>query len=203
MRCGREAAGKAASFQEHRGGRATMSDPAVVTVNSSASQDASYHIAVAIVGMAGRFPDAADHRPVLGESDGRRPLDSLFQHGGSPGRGRRPDPGAASPATSRPGRSSRELTSSMRPSSVIPPREAEIMDPQHRLFLECAWEALEHAAYDPTTTRARSASSRERPLLRTGCPISPRIARSLRQWESFCSASPTVPTPWPRECRTS
>ncbi len=30
----------------------------------------------------------------------------------------------------------------------IPPREAEIMDPQHRLFLECAWQALEHASYD-------------------------------------------------------
>jgi len=29
------------------------------------------------------------------------------------------------------------------------PREAEILDPQQRLFLECAWEALEHAGYDP------------------------------------------------------
>jgi len=29
------------------------------------------------------------------------------------------------------------------------PREAEILDPQHRLFLECAWEALEHAGYNP------------------------------------------------------
>ncbi len=28
-------------------------------------------------------------------------------------------------------------------------REAEIMDPQHRVFLETAWEALEDAAYDP------------------------------------------------------
>jgi len=29
------------------------------------------------------------------------------------------------------------------------PREAEVMDPQHRLFLECAWESLEDAGYDP------------------------------------------------------
>ncbi|MCP4657227.1 MAG: acyltransferase domain-containing protein, partial [bacterium] len=29
------------------------------------------------------------------------------------------------------------------------PREARITDPQHRLFLECAWEALERAACDP------------------------------------------------------
>src|SRR3984893_4151222 len=33
----------------------------------------------------------------------------------------------------------------------IYPREAELMDPQHRLFLECCWQALEDAAYDPFT----------------------------------------------------
>ena len=31
------------------------------------------------------------------------------------------------------------------------PREAEIIDPQQRIFLECAWQALEDAAYDPET----------------------------------------------------
>ena len=31
------------------------------------------------------------------------------------------------------------------------PREAEILNPQHRLFLECAWEALENAGYNPDT----------------------------------------------------
>jgi acyl transferase domain-containing protein/acyl carrier protein len=31
----------------------------------------------------------------------------------------------------------------------INPREAEIIDPQQRLFLECSWEAFENAGYDP------------------------------------------------------
>src|SRR5205085_282182 len=31
------------------------------------------------------------------------------------------------------------------------PAEAEVIDPQQRLFLECAWEALEDAACNPFT----------------------------------------------------
>ncbi len=31
----------------------------------------------------------------------------------------------------------------------MPPREAELTDPQHRVFLEVCWEALEHAGYSP------------------------------------------------------
>jgi len=31
----------------------------------------------------------------------------------------------------------------------VSPRQAEAMDPQHRLFLETSWKALEDAGYDP------------------------------------------------------
>ena len=34
------------------------------------------------------------------------------------------------------------------------PRDAAVMDPQHRLFLEVAWSALEHAGYDAERTPA-------------------------------------------------
>src|SRR5690348_5852201 len=33
----------------------------------------------------------------------------------------------------------------------LTPKEAQLMDPQHRLFLETAWQALESAGYDPET----------------------------------------------------
>ena len=37
----------------------------------------------------------------------------------------------------------------------LPPREALVTDPQHRLFLECSWEALENAGYDPDRYNGR------------------------------------------------
>ncbi|NTG51718.1 alpha/beta fold hydrolase [Agrobacterium rhizogenes] len=37
----------------------------------------------------------------------------------------------------------------------ISPREAELMDPQQRLLLECAWEAFENAAIDPSSAQGR------------------------------------------------
>jgi acyl transferase domain-containing protein len=39
----------------------------------------------------------------------------------------------------------------------INPREAELTDPQHRLLLECAWEALENAGYDADQCEERIA----------------------------------------------
>ncbi|WP_394823559.1 beta-ketoacyl synthase N-terminal-like domain-containing protein [Pendulispora albinea] len=37
----------------------------------------------------------------------------------------------------------------------VTPKEAELMDPQQRIFLECAWEALEQAGYAPGRFRGR------------------------------------------------
>jgi hypothetical protein len=37
----------------------------------------------------------------------------------------------------------------------LSPRQAEIIDPQHRLFLECAWQALEDAGYPPSPDAPR------------------------------------------------
>jgi acyl transferase domain-containing protein len=34
---------------------------------------------------------------------------------------------------------------------AVSPKDAELMDPQHRIFLETTWEALEHAGYAPET----------------------------------------------------
>jgi len=39
----------------------------------------------------------------------------------------------------------------------ISPREAELMDPQHRVMMECAWEAMEHAGYEPSSYPGRVA----------------------------------------------
>gem|GEM_PF-5652388 len=35
------------------------------------------------------------------------------------------------------------------------PRETQVTDPQQRLFLEVAWEALEHAGYDAARVPGR------------------------------------------------
>ena len=67
------------------------------------------------------------------------------------------------------------------------PREAEAIDPQHRLFLECAWEALENAGYD---------SEREsRPIgVYAGVGISTYLLYNLHPNQELMKSRGFVPT---------
>ncbi len=99
--------------------------------------------AVAIVGLAGRFPGAADVETFWRNL--REGVESIarFTPGGEPWR---PPAGGGTfqvpmaGVLDGPELWDAELFGYSR-------REAELMDPQQRLFLECAWEAMEDAGY--------------------------------------------------------
>jgi acyl transferase domain-containing protein/acyl carrier protein len=64
----------------------------------------------------------------------------------------------------------------------INPREAEIIDPQHRVFLECAWEALENAGYTPNNNSDRIgvyASTSRSSYLINNLMTNPELAKSV------------------------
>ena len=100
--------------------------------------------AVAIVGMAGRFPGASDVAAFWRMlREGREALthftdDDLL----AAGVGRR---WLADPAYVRAGMVLDDIESFDADFFGIPDAEAEMMDPQQRLLLECGWEALEDA----------------------------------------------------------
>ncbi|MFJ2960655.1 type I polyketide synthase [Streptomyces sp. NPDC087270] len=135
--------------QERRGG------PAPVSGQAPARRRASDE-PIAIIGMGCRFPGGvtspedlwqvvADERDVLGAFPDNRGwnLEELFGPDGDRG-------------TSTEARESGFLydAGEFDPAFFgISPREALAMDPQHRLLLETAWEAMERAGLDPGTLR--------------------------------------------------
>lgn len=106
---------------------------------------------VAIVGMAGRFPGAAGidqlWENLVGgvESISRFSLAELEARDAGPRRGDVPYVAA------------RGIVDGVELFDAgffgVNPKEAELMDPQHRIFLECCWEALEDAGHDPARAR--------------------------------------------------
>jgi phthiocerol/phenolphthiocerol synthesis type-I polyketide synthase E len=106
--------------------------------------------AVAIVGMAGKFPGAHDldafWQNLRGGVDSVRRLDRAELAALGVPAAVAEDPAFVPAVALPPGFD--ELDA---PFFGISHREAEVMDPQHRLFLECAWEALESAGYAPET----------------------------------------------------
>ena len=103
---------------------------------------------IAIVGMAGRFPGAADVETfwkniAAGVESIKFFSDEELQSAGVKSSLRK-DPKFVSAACRLEGVDLFDASF-----FGFTPREAEIIDPQQRLFLECAWEALEAAGYDP------------------------------------------------------
>ncbi len=119
--------------------------PALVAANAptTSSAPAATQMEIAIIGMAGRYPQAKNlHEFWENLKAGRDSVTDI-------------------PAERLARRSHNAYTQSYRGGFIddvdkfdslffnISPREAEVLDPQERLFLEVAWEALEDAGYYP------------------------------------------------------
>ena len=105
--------------------------------------------AVAIVGCAGRFPGAPDVATLWRNLCNGVESIARFEAGEledafSPQERARPDFGRARSVLDRVDEFDAGFFG-------MQAREAELTDPQHRLFLECAWEALEDAGCDPSS----------------------------------------------------
>ena len=99
--------------------------------------------------MAGRFPGAQRPRAFWQQPARRRGVDrTLFTDAELDAAGVPPALLRATRATSARGGVLEDADRFDAAFFGYTPREAELMDPQQRLFLECAWEALEDAGYD-------------------------------------------------------
>src|SRR5450432_1156581 len=116
----------------------------------STSENTNYNTAIALIGMSGRFPGA---RNVLefwqniahGVKSIRSFSDAeLLEAGVDPALLTQPNyVKAGSPLA--------DVDLFDASFFKFSPREAEIADPQQRVLLECAWEAIEDAGYNPET----------------------------------------------------
>jgi acyl transferase domain-containing protein len=102
---------------------------------------------IAIIGMAGRFPGAADVAAFW--QNVKNGVESITQF--SEAELELPPAQASDDSTSVYVRAKGVLEDIDRFDARffgMLPREAELMDPQHRVFLELCWEAMEHAGHD-------------------------------------------------------
>lgn len=103
---------------------------------------------IAIVGMAGRFPGARNvaelwNNLVGGVESIERLSDEQLRESGVEARL------ASHPSYVRAHASLKDVDLFDAELFGFTPQEAAALDPQHRVFLECVWEAFENAGYDP------------------------------------------------------
>src|ERR1700704_5537709 len=107
-------------------------------------------LSIAIVGMAGRFPGARDVEEYWRNlAAGVESIQFLAPEELEASLAGQPDP--EDPDFVRAGGGLDDIAGFDAAFFDFNPREAEITDPQQRLFLECCWGALESAGYDPDT----------------------------------------------------
>src|SRR5579885_2479769 len=128
----------------------TINDASAMQADQMTAYDESYDTALAIIGMSGRFPDAPDvetfwHNITAGVKSIRHFSDEELLAAGI-------DPQLlAQPNYVKAGTVLEDIDRFDASFFRFSPREAEVLDPQHRIFLECAYEALERAGYDCET----------------------------------------------------
>jgi acyl transferase domain-containing protein len=104
--------------------------------------------AIAIIGMAGRFPGARDVEAFW--SNLRHGVHSITFFSDDELREAGVDPRLAADPSFVPAGGRIEDEDRFDAAFFgYTPREADVLDPQHRVFLETAWEALENAGYEP------------------------------------------------------
>jgi acyl transferase domain-containing protein len=103
---------------------------------------------IAIIGMSGRFPGAKGIEPFWENLRAGVESISFFSNEELAARGV-PDFMLNNPAFVNAGALLDDVEMFDANFFGINPKEAEILDPQQRLALECAWEAIESAGYDP------------------------------------------------------
>jgi len=109
---------------------------------------------VAVIGMAGRFPGAEDVERLWDNL--RRGVEAVSFFSPAELAASGVEPALSSQPSYVPARGVvRDADLFDAAFFGFSPREARVLDPQQRLFLECSWEALENAACDP----ARAASA--------------------------------------------
>lgn len=108
--------------------------------------DAAYDSGLALIGMSGRFPGARDIETFWRNIAGGVRSIRFFSDEELLAMGLDPEM-LAQPNCVKAGSLLEEIDQFDASFFGYTPREAELMDPQHRFFLECAWEALEGAGY--------------------------------------------------------